>query len=48
MKLTNQRLAALAINTSNRRYFVEELADIAIRLIERDEQDEQEDTNHGK
>lgn len=35
-------------NRSKRRYFVEELADIAIRLIERDEQDEQEDTNHGK
>ena len=35
-------------NRSNRRWFVEELADIAIRLIEREEQDEQEDTNHGK
>ena len=38
-------------NRSNRRYFVKELADIAIRLIvrdERNEQDEQEDTNHGK
>ena len=33
---------------SNCRWFVEELADIAIRLIEREEQDEQEDTNHGK
>ena len=32
-------------NRSNRRWFVEELADIAIRLIEREEQ---EDTNHGK
>lgn len=35
-------------NRSNRRWFVEELADIAIRLIKREEQDEQEDTNHGK
>lgn len=26
-------------NSSNRRYFVEELADIAIRLIEREEQE---------
>ena len=32
-------------NRSNRRWFVEELADIAIRLIKREEQ---EDTNHGK
>ena len=35
-------------NRGNRRHFVEELADIAIRLIEWDEQEEQEDTNHGK
>ena len=35
-------------NRGNRRHFVEELADIAILLVELEEQDEQEDTNHGK